>query len=163
MLLPCEEGNWPPGCSASLWDKKLTVWMSSLNNVLVNWSFSRWGWISALWNVFRGEFRFPLRTQTQSDLLFTPSLWASVFWKKGLTRWGVGKFFVVAVTLVCFVFWLSFPKIWKSWNHLAPGSTQHPGSTFGVQLSNSWIFSPMFRPQAGKEFNVLQGLLFHRK
>lgn len=75
MLLPCEEGNWPPGCSASLWDKKLTVWMSSLNNVLVNWSFSRWDWISALWNVFRGEFRFPLRTQTLSDLLFTPSLW----------------------------------------------------------------------------------------
>lgn len=71
--------------------------------------------------------------------------------------------FFVAGPLVCFVFWWSFPKIWKSWNHLAPGSTQHPASTFGVQLSNSWIFSPMFGPQAGKEFTVLQGLLFHRK
>lgn len=134
----CEIRNLQYGC---------LLWTMSL----LTRSFSRWGWISALWNVFRGEFRFPLRTQTLSDLLFTPSLWLGCF------------FCCCHSCLFCFVFWWSFPKIWKSWNHLAPGSTQHPASTFGVQLSNSWIFSPMFRPQAGKEFNVLQGLLFHRK
>lgn len=63
LMVPLREESWIARMVSVKWNTFVAVWISCVSltavfhNVLVNWSFTGWGWISTVWNSFRGEFR----------------------------------------------------------------------------------------------------------